>query len=155
MRDRLGLVPVLRWLILEDDLGEGLVGGVGDAERDVFYAEALADFAGFAVEFYGGAAAFLADDFDVDPADAAAPSGAEGFHGGLFCGEAAGVAFVFIFEALAVFAFGGRVKAAEDCFAVALDGGFYALDFGEVDSEADDQGFLRGGTGSLACASCS
>jgi hypothetical protein len=38
---------------------------------------------------------------------------------------------------------------------VALDGGFYAVDFGEVDSEADDQGFLRGGTGSLACASCS
>src|SRR5215813_1924662 len=91
------------------DLGEGLVGGVGDAEGDVFYAEALADFAGFAVEFHGGAAAALADDFDVDPADAAAPASAEGFHGGFFGCEAAGVTLVFIFEALTVFALSGRV----------------------------------------------
>jgi len=90
-------------------LGEGLVGGVADAEGDVFYAEADGDVAGFAVEFHGGAAAALADDFDVDPADAAAPAGAEGFHRGFFCGEAAGVTLVFIFETLAVFAFGGSV----------------------------------------------
>ena len=92
--------------VLEDDLGEGLVCGVGDAEGNVFYAEAVSDVAGFAVEFYGGTAAALADDFDVDPADAAAPAGAEGFHRGFFCGEAAGVTLVFIFETLAVFAFG-------------------------------------------------
>jgi polyphenol oxidase len=125
---------------------------MGDAERDVFYAEAFADFAGFAVEFYGGAAAFLADDFDVDPADAAAPAGAEGLHRGFLGGEAAGVALVFVFEALAVFAFGGRVETAEDCFAVALDGGFYAADFGDVDSEADDQRFLRKSAGGDSCA---
>jgi hypothetical protein len=95
--------------VLEDDLGEGLVCGVGDAEGDVLYAEAVSDVARFAVEFYGGAAAALADDFDVDPADAAAPAGAEGFHRGFFCGEAAGVTLVFIFETLAVFAFGGSV----------------------------------------------
>lgn len=125
---------------------------MGNAEGDIFYAEAFADFAGFAMEFHGGAAAALADDFDIDPADAAAPTGAERFHRGFFCGEAAGVPLVFIFEALAVFAFGGGVKAAEDGFAVALDGGFYAADFGDVDSEADDQEFLRGATGTLACA---
>jgi YfiH family protein len=124
---------------------------VGDAEGDVFYAEAFADFAGFAVKFHGGAAAALADDFDIDPADAAAPAGAERFHRGFFGGEAAGVALVFIFEALAVFAFGGGVKAAEDGFAVALDGGFYAADFGDVDSEADDQGFLRKSVGADSC----
>lgn len=95
------------------------------------------------MEFDGWAASFLADDFDVDPADAATPAGAECFHCGLFGGEAAGEALVFIFEALAVFALGGGVEAAEDCFAVALDGGFYAADFGDVNSEADDQGFLR------------
>jgi hypothetical protein len=90
-------------------LGEGLVGGVGDAEGNVFYAEAVSDVAGFAVEFYGGTAAALANDFNIDPADAAAPAGAEGFHRGFFCGEAAGVTLVFIFETLAVFAFGGSV----------------------------------------------
>jgi polyphenol oxidase len=137
--------------ILEDDLGEGLVGGVGDAEGDVLYAESVGDVAGFAVEFYGGAAAFLADHFDVDPADAAAPAGAERFHRGFFCGEAAGVAFVFIFEALAVLALGGRVEATEKCFAVALDGAFHAADFGNVDSEADDQGFLRKSAGADSC----
>jgi polyphenol oxidase len=124
-------------------LGEGLVGGVGDAERDVFNAEAFGYVARLAVEFYGGATAALANDFDVDPADAAAPAGAEGFHCGFFCGEAPGVALVFIFEALAVFAFRGRVKAAENCFAVAFDGGFDAADFGDVDSEPDDQRFLQ------------
>ena len=132
-------------------MGEGLVGGVGDAEGDVFYTERVGDFAGFAVEFYGGAAAALADHFDVDPADAAAPAGAEGFHGGFFCCEAAGEAFVFVFETLAVFTLGGGVEAAEDGFAVALDGGFYAADFGDVDSEADDQGFLRKSVGADSC----
>ena len=126
-------------LALKNDLGEGLVGGVGDAEGDVSYTEAVGDFAGFAVEFDGWAAAFLADDFDIDPADAAAPAGAESFHCGLFGGETAGEPLIFVFEALAVFAFGGRVEAAEKCFAVPLDGGFHAADFGDVDSEADDQ----------------
>jgi polyphenol oxidase len=133
-------------------LGEGLVGGVGDAERDVFYAEGVGDLAGFAVKFNCGAAAFLADDFDVNPADAAAPAGAEGFHRSFFGGEAAGEAFVFVFETLAIFAFGGGVEAAEKCFAVALDGGFDAADFGDVDSEADNQGFLRKSVGTDACA---
>jgi YfiH family protein len=138
--------------ILEDDLGEGLVGGVGDAERDVFHAKAIGDVAGFAVEFHGWAAAPLADDFDVDPADAAAPAGAESFHRGFFCGEAAGIAFVFILEALAVFALGGRVEAAKDRFAVALDGGSYSPNFRDIDSEADDQRILPGGTDTLVCA---
>jgi purine-nucleoside/S-methyl-5'-thioadenosine phosphorylase / adenosine deaminase len=137
-------------------LGEGFVGGVGDAQGDVFDAEGVGDFAGFAVEFYGGPAAFLADDLDVDPADAAAPAGAESFHGGFFGGEASGVALVFIFEAFAVFAFGGRVEAAEKCFAVALDGALYAADFGDVHSEADDQSFLRNdrGTDSSRAPDC-
>ncbi len=137
--------------VLEDDLGEGLVGGVGDAEGDVFYAEAGGDVAGFAVEFHGGAAAALADDFDIDPADAATPAGAESFHRGFFRGEAAGKAFVFIFEALAVFALGGRVEAAEKRFAVALDGGFYAANFRDVDAEADDQEFLRKSASADSC----
>jgi hypothetical protein len=35
---------------------------------------------------------------------------------------------------------------------VALDGGLYTPNFRDIDSEADDQEFLRGGTGTLACA---
>jgi len=116
---------------------------VADAEGDVFNAEAIGDFAGFAVEFYRGASAALADDFDIDPAHAAAPAGAERFHRGFFRGEAAREPLILILEAFAVFAFSRRVEAAEKCFAVTLDGGFDAADFGDVDSEADDQGFLR------------
>jgi YfiH family protein len=124
---------------------------VGDAQRDVFHAHPFGDVTGLAVEFYGGAAAFLADDFDVDPADAAAPAGAERFHRGFFGGEAAGVALVFIFKALAVFPFGGCEEAAKNGLAVALDSGLYAADFGDVDSEADDQGFLRKRAGVDSC----
>ena len=132
-------------------MGESLVGGVGDAEGDVFDAEVIGDFTGFAVEFYGGSAAALADDFDVDPAHAAAPAGAERFHRGFFRGEAAREPLILILEAFAVFSFGRRVEPAEKCFAVALDGGFDAADFGDVDSEADDHGFLRKRAGADSC----
>jgi purine-nucleoside/S-methyl-5'-thioadenosine phosphorylase / adenosine deaminase len=128
-------------------LGEGLVGSMRDAEGDVFNAEALGNLAGFPMQFYGGAPAALAHNLDIDPADASAPSGAECFHRGFFGGKAAGEALVFIFKTLAVLALGGRVEAAEKSFAVALDGDFDAADFGDVNSEADNQGFLRKSVG--------
>src|SRR5580704_7463851 len=114
------------WSALKNDLREGLIGGVRDAEYDVFHFEAIGDMGGFAGELDRWAAALFAHYFDVNPADTAAPAGAERFHGGFFRGKAACVTLVFVFKALAVFLFLGGVQAAQEGFAVALDGGFDA-----------------------------
>src|SRR5215472_1498942 len=85
-------------LILEDDVCDGLRGGVGDAESDVFYAQGVGNFPRFAMQSKGGAAAAHPNDFDIDPAHAAAPACAQGFHRRFFGGKTAGVTLVFIFD---------------------------------------------------------
>jgi len=110
-----------------------------DAERDALHAEVRGDFCGFSGESEGGAAALLADDFEIDPADAVAPAGSERFHGGFLRGEAASVAFELIPEALAIFDFVGREDAAEEKLAAALNGRLDARDFGDVNTQANDQ----------------
>jgi len=128
-----------RYSIFKNYLGQGLRFGVGDAEGDALHAELGGDFCGFAGEGDGGAAAQFADNFEIDPAHAAVPSGAERFHGCLFGGEAAGVTFEFILEALAIFDFVGGEDAAEEWLAVTFDGGLDARDFGKIDTQSDNQ----------------
>jgi len=93
-------------------LGQGLPFGVGNADGDALHSEVGGDFCGFAGEGDGGAAALFADYFEIHPADSTAPTRAEGFHGGFFGGETAGVAFELILEALAIFDFVGCEDAA-------------------------------------------
>jgi len=120
-------------------LGEGLRFDVRDADGDVSDAEGRRDFCGFAGERYDRAAALFVGDFEIDPADAAAPSGAQRFHGRFFGGEAAGVALELVLETLAVFDFVGREDAAEEWLAAALDGRLDARDFGNIHTQANDQ----------------
>jgi len=98
----------------------------------VLDAELGGNFCGFTGEGHGGAAALLAGDFKIDPADAAAPAGAERFHGCFFGSEAAGVAFELVLETLAIFDFVGREDAAQEGLAVALDGCLDARNFGDI-----------------------
>ncbi len=112
---------------------------MGDADGDALHAELSSDFRGFAGEGDRGTAAFFADDFEIEPADASAPSGSERFHGRFLGGEAAGVTFKLVLEALAIFDFVGRVDAAEEKLAAALDGRFDALDFGDIHTQANNQ----------------
>lgn len=121
-------------LALKNDLGEGLIGGVRDAYYDVLHIEAIGDMGGFAGELDRWAAALFAGDFDVDPADAAAPAGAERFHGGFFGREAACISLVFVLETLAVFLFLGGINAVQEGFAVALDGGLDARNFCDINT---------------------
>src|SRR6202022_2812923 len=98
--------------------------------------EAGGDFRGFAGEVDGGAAAFFADDFKIDPADAATPARPERFHGCFFGSEAAGVAFELVLEALAIFDFVGRENAAQERLAVAPDGRLDPRDLGDLTPKA-------------------
>ncbi len=110
-----------------------------DADGDAPDAEGSGDFCGFAGEGDGGTAALFADDFEIEPADAASPSGAERFHGRFFSGEAAGVAFELVLEALAIFDFVGREDAAKEGLAAALDGRFDPRDLGNIHTQANNQ----------------
>jgi YfiH family protein len=112
---------------------------VRDADGNASDAESRRDFCGFAGKRHRRSATLLADDFQVDPAHAAAPSSAERFHGRFLRGEAAGVAFELVLEALAIFNFVRREDAAEERLAVAFDGGFDARDFGDIHTQPNNQ----------------
>ncbi len=103
-------------------MGQGLLGGVGQREGDVFCAEAGGDGGGLSVELDGWALAFGADDFDVAPADAVIPSGAEGFHAGFFGGEAGGVTFEASGFGFAIEDFAFGEDAVEKTLTETLDG---------------------------------
>jgi polyphenol oxidase len=113
--------------------------GVRNADGDASDAEGRRDFCGFAGERHGRSAALLAYHLEIDPANAAAPSSAERFHGRFLGGETSGVAFEFVLEALAISDFVARVDAAQERLAVALDGRFDARNFCNIHTHANDQ----------------
>src|ERR1700730_932883 len=115
---------------LENDLRKGLIRSVRDAQSDVLHIETARDIRCFAGQLDGRAATLFADDFDVHPADAAAPAGTQRFHGGFFRGEAACITLVLVLEALAVFPLFRSVNASQESFAVPLDRALYAGHFG-------------------------
>lgn len=75
----------------EDDLGDGVFGGVRDGEVRRRRAAACEEFARELVKDERGRARRIRDDFDVLPREAAPPARAERFERGLFRGEARGV----------------------------------------------------------------
>jgi hypothetical protein len=65
---------------------------MGEREVDGGDSELPGALGGATAELECGLTAGLADDFEVEPADAIADAGAEGFGGGFFGGEAGGEA---------------------------------------------------------------
>ena len=127
-----------RRLIFQDDVGQGLLGGVGDREGDILRAEPGGDGRRLAVKLNRGTLASWAHDFDIAPADAATPSRAQRLHPGFLGGKARSIAFKaagFSF-ALADFAFGE--DAAEEAVSEALDAFANARNFGDVHSGAEN-----------------
>src|SRR6201986_1731504 len=81
-----------RNLALQNNVRERLLGSVRDGERDIFVAELGSDGGGLPVKLQGGALAFRPDNFDIPPAHAMAPAGADGLHARFLGGEARGIA---------------------------------------------------------------
>lgn len=130
-------LPGLRF---ENDLREGLRGGVRDAQRDVPDAEALGDLLRLAGQCQRRPPAFLAHDFHIHPSDAACPARAERLHGGFLGGEAPRVALILVLETLAIGDFCGSVNPPQKSFAAPLDGGPHAVHFSYVNTEPGDHG---------------
>src|SRR2546423_8012633 len=90
-----------------------------DAESDSFHSEPFGDLARLSVESHGGPSAAFSYDFEVLPADAAAPAGPESFHRRFFGRESAGVSFELIFESFAVFSFRAGENTPQESIAPA------------------------------------
>jgi len=76
---------------LEDDLGGGVFGGVGEGEVRVRGAEALEEFARVAAQSKNGRARLGRSHLDVVPREAVAPARLKRLEGRLLGGEARGV----------------------------------------------------------------
>ena len=99
----------------------------------------LGDFGAFAGEFDAGLAGDVADDFDVGPGDAAAPTGSEDFEDGFLGGESAGEMFeISLGVAGAIFLFGGGKDAVEEALAVLLAEPTDAVGFDDVNAVAEN-----------------
>ncbi len=101
------------------------------------------DFRRFASQRQRWPPALLAHDLQIHPAHPAPPARSQRLHPRFFCGKPPRVAFIFVPELFAVFAFFLRVQAPQKRFAVALDRRPDAVDFGNVHSHPDNQGTSR------------
>ena len=107
----------------EDDLCDGVFGGVREGEVRGVCAGACEEFVREIVKSDGRRARLIGDDFDVLPREAAAPTRAEGFQRGFFRGEARGVVLrrddapplAVVALALSEDAFDETRRAAQDC----------------------------------------
>src|SRR5215471_110068 len=93
---------------------------------------------GFAVQFEGWTAGRKIGDLEILPADAALPTGADGFHTGFLSGETAGVALEAVGSPLHVGDLSGRVDALDEAGAIARDVGADAVHLGQVDAGPKD-----------------
>ena len=119
---------------------ECLLGGVRDAQRDVFHAEVVGNFPGRAFQSDCWAPAPLAHNFHVNPAHTAAPACSQSFHRSFLRRETAGIALELILELLAIRDFLRRVNAAKESLRLRLNHRPDALYFGDINTYADNHG---------------
>lgn len=110
-----------------------------NAQRDVCNAHALADLLCFAMQQHCWPATKFADHFQVHPANAAPPAGAQRLHRSFFSGKAAGETFVFVAESFAIRALFRGVNASQKGFAAALNRSAHTFHFGDIYAKSDNQ----------------
>src|SRR5918993_1240957 len=125
---------------LEDDLRDGVLGGVGEGEVRVRGAEPFEEVAGVAGELEEGRAQFVGGDLDVVPGEAVAPARAERLEGRLLGGEARGVVLRGVRAARVAV---GALLLREDALAEARRARqhfTHAADFDNAYPDGDDHG---------------
>src|SRR5208282_1504032 len=117
-------------------MGQGLLGSVGNRERDVFRAEFGRDGRRLTVKLNGRTLPLRAHHFDVAPPDAVTPSRAQRFHAGFLGGEARRVAFKAAGFSFAIKDFANGENAMKKAVAEPLNALADARHFGDVHSGA-------------------
>ena|ERR1700722_660595 len=95
-------------------------------------------FGGFTVKLKRGATGGEVGYFEIAPADAASPTGSQGFHSSFLGGEPCGIAFIEIGFALGVCDFAIGEDTFLETAAVAGEGVFDPRNFAQIDSGSDD-----------------
>src|SRR6266705_482732 len=124
--------------IFKNHLGNGLGWSVGNRKRCALHPQLGGEFGGASREKNCWAPARFTADFDIAPGNAALPSCADGFEGGLFGGKAGRVSLDPVGLGIAVADFGGGEDALQKALAKALNGAPDAGDFDDVNAGADD-----------------
>ena len=125
---------------LENDLRDGVLGGVGEGEVRVGGPELFEEVAGVAGELEEGCAQLVGGDLDVVPGEAVAPARAERLEGRLLGGEARGVVLDGVGAARVAV---GALLLGEDALAEARrarEHFTHAADFDNVYPDGDDHG---------------
>jgi len=126
-------------LIFKNNLRQSLRFRVRDADRYALHAKLSGDFCGFSSQRNARAAALLANNFQINPANTPAPPGPERLHSRFFGGESPSIALELILEPLAIFDFLGREDAIKKSLAMAFDGRLHAGHLGNIYTQANDQ----------------
>lgn len=124
--------------LLDNDVGQGLPGRVGEGESDVFRAQLGRDGRRLTVKLNGRTLPFWAHHFDIAPPDTAAPSRTERLHSGFLGGEARGIAFKAAGSLFAITDFALGENAAKKAVAKPLDAFADAMNFGDVNPGAEN-----------------
>ncbi len=114
-----------------------------DRKHDVPYTHATGKLKRHARQAQRRLAAWLTRDFDIAPTNPMPPSRAERFHRRFFRRKPPRIAFVTILESLAVHGLFGGEQPLDERVAVAKYRRFDAVDFGDVQTQPDDQSAPR------------
>src|SRR6266849_10061579 len=125
-------------LVLQDDLRDSLLGGVGERKRNVSRAQSGCELGGLAVEGNGGAASGLAAHFNIAPTHPVVPTRAEGFHSCFLGRETRRVTLHAVGLRLAVADLALGVDSLQKAIAEARERRRNPWDFGNVNAGAND-----------------
>ena len=112
-------------------------GGVRQCDEAARGVEGLEQGEAVAVEDNRWGFSWVVHDFDVLPGEVCANAGSERLRNGFFGGESGGVRGDGVCEGGAVGLFACGEESVEEGFAVAFDGGAEAVDFNEVEADAE------------------
>lgn len=124
--------------VFQNDLGQCEIAAVSETQVDMSRSHTVGVVARYAVKNNRRPAARLARYFDIAPAYAFAPAGAQCLHRRFFGSKTCGVAFCWIAMTFTVGDFTGSKNAIEEDAAVAADHFPNPADLLHVHTQADD-----------------
>src|SRR5258706_6601064 len=128
----------LKKLPLKNNLRQSGVSIMGDGQGYILDAESAGNFAADASESQRRFATALPHHFNIDPAHAASQAGSQSLHRRLLGGKASGEALGMMAMRFAIGNLRGREKAFQERAATPLDRRCDAVDFRDVNAQADD-----------------
>src|ERR1700722_15263707 len=129
-------------LAFQNDLRDGLFGGVGYRKCGVLHAQLRREFVGFSMKRHCRPSTWHADGFTILPPHPMIPSRPQSFHGRFLRCEAGSIAFDAVGFGIAIAPFPLRINTIQKAIAKAFDRLPDARNLCDVDACANDHIFL-------------